>query len=90
MSDGGVILYTATCFLVFILNAMQERRHRKETDRIHESYKAERQELLDRIMANNIHEFKSVNGQPIKRSETGNFLKDRMTKEVMKQFTDLE
>jgi thiosulfate reductase cytochrome b subunit len=88
-NDWFVVLYAVTCVLTYVLHGLQEKRHRKEIDRIHESYKEERQELLDRIMANNIHEFKSVNGAPTKRSETGNYLKDRMVKETMKQF-DME
>lgn len=44
-------------------------------------HKKERNSLLDRIMANNIHEFKaSQQEQNIKRSESGNYLLDSMKK----------
>ena len=55
------------------------RDHQDEIFEIHESYKEERKELLDRIMANNIHEFKTARQETeIKRSASGNFLLDRM------------
>lgn len=91
MSDWlqfGVILSYA---LSYVLIYLKDKAHRLEIDKIHETYQAERQELLDRIMANNIHEFKSATGAlTTKRSETGNFLKDRMTKEIAKQFSELD
>lgn len=75
---------------IYLLRVWEERKHKQEIERIHESYAEERKELLDRIMANNMAEFKTMTGSiPTKRSETGNFLKDRMTKEIMKQF-DME
>lgn len=89
MNDWFGYVILASYILTYILFYIQEKSHRKELDRVHESYQEERKELLDRIMANNIHEFKSVNGSPVKRSETGNYLKDRMVKETMKQF-DME
>jgi hypothetical protein len=75
---------------IYGLRVWEERKHKQEIERIHESYAEERKELLDRIMANNMQEFKTLtNAAPTKKSETGNFLKDRMTKEIMKQF-DME
>jgi hypothetical protein len=89
MSDWVFIIIVLSYTLLGYFFTWAERLHKQEIERLHESYKEERQELLDRIMANNIHEFKSVNGSPGKRSETGNYLKDRMATQIMKQF-DME
>lgn len=89
-SDWLAAAYTFVLVLGVVVDHLKEKRHRKEIDSIHESYKKEREELLDRIMANNIHEFKgATNKTPIKRSETGNFLKDRMEK-TMKDFYEID
>lgn len=65
-------------------------RHKRDTAKIHKEASEERQALLDRIMSNNIHEFKAASGQTFtKRSESGNFLIDRMTAKPT-HFTDLE
>lgn len=68
-----------------------ERLHRAENDRLHEIYAEERKALLDRIMANNIHEYKAASGLAnVKKSESGNFLVDRMAKSIKNQFQDFE
>jgi len=68
-----------------------ERLHRAENNRLHEIYSEERKALLDRIMANNIHEFKAATqAAPVKKSESGNFIVDRMTKSIKNQFPDFE
>jgi hypothetical protein len=91
MSDWLGYLVVISYMLSYYLIYLKDKVHRQEIEKIHETYQEERQELLDRIMANNIHEFKSVTGSSsIKRSETGNFLKDRMTQEVLKHFTELD
>lgn len=90
MSDWSFLIIILSYTILGFLFTWLERIHKSEIEGLHESYKEERQALLDRIMANNLHEFKSASGQyPAKRSETGNFLKDRMAKEIMKEF-DME
>ena len=77
--------------VVYILFNRLDKQHLKEIERIHLSYKEERQELLDRIMANNIHEYKAHNGNlNVKKSETGNFLVDRMERSVKSRYPDME
>jgi hypothetical protein len=65
---------------ILYLNRMVSE-YREEITEIHEAYREERKELLDRIMANNITEFKTARQETdVKRSGSGNFLLDRMTK----------
>jgi hypothetical protein len=73
---------------LFIWNHEQ---HKKEVKEIYQKAHDERKELLDRIMANNIHEYKAASGiAQVKKSESGNFLVDRMTKGIKSQFQDFE
>jgi hypothetical protein len=75
--------------MTYILQAWIEKEHKKEIDRIHESYREEREELLDRIMSNNVHEFKAVTQQAdVKRSSSGNYLIDRMKTTVANKYTE--
>lgn len=54
-------------------------RHKRDIARIHKETAEERQILLDRIMSNNIHEYKGAAGEkPVIRSESGNFYRDKM------------
>jgi competence protein ComGC len=79
----------ASFIIISILYNLQINKLQKENERIHQSYQEERQELLDRIMSNNIHEFKGATGKAsVKRSESGNFLMDRMTASIKKQYLD--
>lgn len=90
MHDLMVYITIACCVTFYLIANGMEKKHRKEIERIHESYASERKELLDRIMANNIQEFKSARAETeIKRSETGNFLKDRMEQQA-RAYVDLE
>lgn len=78
-------------FAFYYLLLHQGKRHRQNVDKIHEDFRDERRELLDRIMANNIHEFKSMTGQvEVKKSQSGNFLVDRMEKSIRNQYQDIE
>lgn len=78
-------------FSIFLFDRRKDREHREEIERVHESYKIERQALLDRIMANNIHEFKGATGQlEVKKSSSGNFLVDRMEKTLKNQYPDIQ
>jgi hypothetical protein len=80
-ADWISILVTIAFVLNSYLYNLQEKRHKDEIERIHDSYKEERQELLDRIMANNITEYKTARSEAnVTRSPNSNFLKDRMTK----------
>lgn len=77
--------------LTYVLIARTEKEHKKEIDRIHESYREEREELLDRIMSNNVHEFKTATQQAnIKKSPSGNYLVDQMKQTVAHKYTDIE
>lgn len=72
---------------VFSMGAFmfQDKLHKKEVNHIHETYAVERQELLDRIMANNITEFKTSRQESdVRRSQTGNYLRDRMEKSALR------
>lgn len=84
----------AQCFVNFAFYYLllhQGKRHRQHIDKIHEDIREERNALLDRIMANNIHEFKGATGQvEVKRSESGNFLVDRMERSIKKQYQEFE
>lgn len=54
-------------------------KHKRDIEKVYQETHEERQKLLDRIMANNIQEYKAANGQlEVKRSATGNYLADRM------------
>lgn len=89
--DFVTIVHTVINLTMLMLFLWSERLHKKEIDEVHRSYKEERAALLDRIMANNIHEYKSLSEKiPAKKSETGNFLVDRMNKTIKNQFSDLE
>lgn len=98
MSDWTVIFVACSYIILYFLREWEEKKHRAEIMRMNdvcreeinevlESARAEREELLDRIMANNIQEFKSASGQiPVKRSESGNYLVDRMQATLQKQY----
>lgn len=87
MHDLFLISIPTVIYMAFMLWMHLE--NKKELQRVYKEWHEERQSLLDRIMANNIHEYKSVTGSPVKRSPSGNFLKDRMV-ETAKLYTDLE
>lgn len=89
MNNWIAILYGA-CFAGFyLLQCAQDRKNVKEIQRIHDEYRKERQELLDRIMSNNIAEFKSMSGAiPTKKSENGNFLVDRMERSIQRTYNE--
>jgi len=71
--------------LIYGISLYENGAHKKEIEHIHESYAEERKELLDRIMANNIHEYQAARGEyTVKKSETGNFLRDRFEKTAQK------
>lgn len=62
-----------------ILNLVQL--HKRELTSIIEESREEREKLLDRIMANNITEYKTARNEAnVNRSPNSNFLKDQMTK----------
>lgn len=80
MNDWLSYAVIVSYVLTYVLMSRVEAAHKKEIEQIHLSYKEERAALLDRIMANNITEFKTARQDAqIIRSESGNFLKDRMT-----------
>jgi hypothetical protein len=101
MSDLYIGIYTFLYLCLFALMRWQDRIHRKEIEEIHENYDEKRQklldyfaeerrELLDRIMANNITEFKTARNEAnVKRSENGNFIKDQMDRAVQK-YVDMD
>lgn len=76
--------------LILVLFIMAEK-HNRDLKKAYEKAQEERKELLDRIMSNNIQEFKAVNGNAdIKRSENGNYIVDRMQQSIRSKFTDLD
>lgn len=86
-----VLSFIGIVLTMYILLYRLEKGYRKEIQEIREAYYEREKELLDRIMANNIHEFKSLTGQiPTKKSENGNFLVDRMERTIKKQYSDFE
>lgn len=88
MSGDGIVL-SVTIVVCLIYIYLVDREHRKTIQKIHEDYKEERTALLDRIMANNITEFKTARQDAqVKRSGSGNFLKDRMQAAVKNQYLD--
>jgi hypothetical protein len=90
MSTWGVVVIVIAMATIVFLFCLGENLHRDELENVHKMYKAEREDLLNRIMANNIHEYQSAAGKlEVKRSETGNYLKDRMA-QAAKQYKDLE
>lgn len=91
MQDWLWLAVIVSYVLTFVLIRKTEIVHKQEIDRIHETYRAEREELLDRIMSNNVHEFKAVTQQTdVKKSSSGNFLVDRMKHTVANKYTDIE
>ena len=91
MEDWLWLAVIVSYVLTFVLIRRTEQLHRIETDYLHEVYRLEREELLDRIMSNNVHEFKAATHQAdVKKSTSGNFLVDRMKHSVAKQYTDIE
>lgn len=85
-------IYLLTALIVLIAYCMLlHQRHEKEIHELYEKAAEERKELLDRIMANNIHEFKAATqAAQVKKSSSGNFLVDRMEKTLKKQYQDIE
>jgi hypothetical protein len=66
-------------------------RHKEDMYDIYMEHQSEREKLLDRIMSNNIHEYKAADGlKDVKRSESGNFLVDRMEKTIKNKYSDLD
>lgn len=64
--------------LVTAIIALSDR-HKRDLSKIYKEAQEERQVLLDRIMSNNIHEYKGAAGEkPVIRSESGNFYRDKM------------
>ena len=89
MSSWFPYFVTLSYGVIYYLFLLTEKRHRREVEGLHEAYKDERQQLLDRIMANNIQEFKTANGLAnVKKSESGNFLLDRMNATAKKHYLD--
>lgn len=88
MVDLLQFIINSLCVSAIILLYERQRRQIRE---IYKDIAEEREELLDRIMANNIHEYKSASGQsPTIRSENNNYLVDRMKKTIKNQFSDLD
>lgn len=82
-------LLLSVVILLIAALMMEHRQHKQDMDELNAMFHEEREKLLDRIMANNIHEYKAASGvQNVQRSDTGNFLKDRMTETIRKQFTE--
>lgn len=89
--EFSTIVHATINLIIFGLFLYNDKLHKENLADVHKAYQEERKELLDRIMANNIHEFKAVNGQiPVKKSESGNFLVDRMERSLKKQFQEFE
>jgi hypothetical protein len=88
MHDLFLISIPSVIYLAFIFRMHFE--HKREIAVLYKETHEERNALLDRIMANNIHEYKAASGQSnVKRSESGNFLKDRMERSV-KQYIEID
>lgn len=100
MNSWDVIFVACSYIVIYFMMQHEERKHRQELLRmndacneeiklVREEARIEREELLDRIMSNNIQEYKVMTQQKEnKRSESGNFLVDRMSASLRKQFID--
>jgi uncharacterized hydantoinase/oxoprolinase family protein len=85
-----IILISVNILLIGTIVFMGER-HSDDLADLYEVHQEEREKLLDRIMANNIQEYKTANGlNDIKRSNSGNYLVDRMEKTIKNKFQDME
>lgn len=75
--------------ILFVFIIMMNQKHNDDIREIHKEQAEERAKLLDRIMSNNIQEYKAATGQKdVKRSKSGNFLVDRMEKTLKNQFEE--
>lgn len=85
-----ILQFAVNIMMVSIIILLTEK-HKKDLQNVYREHAEEREALLDRIMSNNIHEFKATNGQsPVKRSPSGNYLMDRMKVAYTKDFDELD